>query len=342
MSITNRSLSVHRFCQDIDDLQVILSVILSPINFIGSAIVLRAIHATPELRKISTFRFIANLTISDIMLSITAFPLIIVIRHYPDLAGSHLTHTRNAYRFFFDTKRFVSVFTLISLSVDKVLACALHLKYNNLFTPYGTFTLLGVIWAVSLGIGASNWAVKSEYFPGGTCQPVKAVLDVTEALLVLVCFVIIFASNLYLMILSKAHQKQDREQRRETNSRTRKIYDHYKSLKSLILLLCMFGIGLLPLICYFLIQQLAKCDTYTCTAVWEYLNILHYIDLNTRFIIYCCRFRSLFRFAHKIVSCDRLRRVRVAPETPENRKQENGQITMVDEMPIGKGISSTK
>ena len=306
-------------------------MILSPINVIGSALVLRAIYATPELNKISTFQFIANLSISDMILALAGLPLLATMKLHPSLTITQTENIETAYKAFFDTKRMVSALTLISLSVDKVLACIFHLKYNNYFTTFRAFLLIMAIWLFSVIFGATNWAVRTEIYPGYTCQPIRAVLDVTEAGIIFFCFIVIFSSNLYLMFLSKLHQRQDREQRREANSRTRKIYEHYKSLKSLMLILCMFGIGLLPLVTYFLLQQFIGCNSLSCIETWEYLNILHYFDLNTRFVVYCLRFKSLCRSVSKIIGCDKLRRRRVAPDVVSNEKQENGVVTMVDE-----------
>lgn len=331
MSDFNKSLEFPKFCLQMNNLKVTIPMVLAPINIIGSGLVLRAIYLTPELNKISTFQFIANLTVSDIMLSLIGLPLFATIKLNPNLSSTQEYSIQTAYKAFFDAKRMVSVLTLISLSVDKVLACLFHINYNNYFTTFRAMLLIICIWVISLSTGVLNWAAKQEVFPGYTCMPVRAVFDVTEASIVFVCFIIIFSCNIYLILLSNLHQKQDREQRRETNSRARKIYEHYKSLKSLVLIICMFGIGLMPLVLYFLLQQFVKCQTLTCTAVWEYLNIIHYFDLNTRFIVYCMRFKSLYRCVLRVSGCNKLRRVRVSPTVAVNEKQENGAATMVDE-----------
>ena len=331
----NSSIEIKQLCEHIVNVRVIMSMILSPINLIGSILVLKAIQSTSELKKISTFQFIANLTVADIMLSITSLPLLLTMKYSSGMTAREMKHVHAACKFFFDAKRMVSVFTLVGLSFDKVLACIFHLKYNNLVTSFRTCLFLAVVWIISIGASMTNWVTLKEIYSGGTCESFRAMLDVSGAIIVFICFLVILGSNLYLMVLSRGHQKQDRDQRREASSRIRKIYDSYKSLKSLALLLCMFGIGLLPVILYFIIQQIIGCDTYSCTAVWEYLNIIHFLDLNTRFIIYCCRFKSLYRSVLKIMHCDSFRRTRVAPEVI-NKKKENGNVTMVDEMPGGR------
>lgn len=312
-----------------------MSMTLSPINLVGSILVLRAIQSTSELKKISTFQFIANLTVADIVLSVTSLPLLLTMNFFSGLTASEMKHVHAAYKFFFDAKCIVSVFTLVGLSIDKVLACVFHLKYNNLVTSLRTCSFLAIVWIISIGASLINWLTLEVVYSGGACEPFRAMLDVPEAIVVLTCFLVILGTNLYLMVLSREHQKQDREQRREASSKIRKIYDSYKSLKSLGLLLCMFGIGLLPVILYFFVQKIIGCNTYSCTAIWEYLNIIHFLDLNTRFIVYCCRFKSLSRSVLKIMHCDKFKRTRVAPEVI-NKKKENGNVTMVDEIPGGR------
>ena len=308
-----------------------MPLILAPFNIIGSALVLRAIYASRELKKINTFQFIANLSISDMMVSVIGVPLFATLKFHSHLAITQAKIIENAVKTLFDATRLVSAFTLIGLSVEKVLACIFHLKYNNYFTTFRSILLTSVIWLVSLSLGAVNWAIKKEIYPGYTCQSIKPGLDVAEATIIVVCFVVIFSSNLYLMLLSRSHQQQDRQQRREANSRTRKIYEHYKSIKSLVLVICMFGIGLLPIVVYFLLQQLIGCTTLACTAAWEYLIILHYFDLHTKYVAYCFRFKSLYKSVLKISGLNRLMRVRIAPDEASNQKQENGAVTIVNE-----------
>ena len=327
----NRSLEFGKFCDKMNYRKVIVPLILAPVNIIGSALVLSAICASRELKKINTFQFIANMSISDIMVSVIGVPLLAILEFHSQLTITQAKAIENAVKALFDATRLVSAFTLISLSVDKVLACIFHLKYNNYFTATRSILLISAIWLVSLSVGAVNWAVKKETYPGYTCQPIKPTLDVAEAFIILVCFVVIFSSNLYLMLLSKSHQEQDRQQRREANSRARKIYEHYKSIKSLVLVICMFGIGLLSIVVYFLLQQLIGCTTLSCTAAWEYLIIIHYFDLQTKYIVYCFRFKSLYRSVLKISGLNRLRRVRVAPDEVSNQKQENGVVTIFNE-----------
>ena len=328
---SNRSLEFQEFCNKMYNTKAIVPIALGPANVIGSALVLRAIYVTRELNKINTFHFIANLSISDLMVTVMGLPLLATLKFHSNLTMPQVKTIEAAYKVFFDTKRFVSAFTLISLSIDKVLACIFHLKYSNYFTTFRTFLLIFFIWLFSLSLGAINWAVSKEMYPGFTCQPVKLALDVTGMSIILACFVVIFSSNVYLILLSRSHQKKDREQRREENPRARRIYQHYKSLKSLALIICMFGIGQLPLVLYFISQQFIRCTTLSCTTVWEYMIIIHYFDLNTRYVVYCVRFKSLCRSVLKIAGCNKLRRVRVAPDAVSNEKEENGVIAMVTE-----------
>lgn len=334
----NHSLEIEDFCARMNNLRVTVPIALAPINIIGSGLILRAIYLASELNKISTFQLIANLCASDMMLSVIGLPLLLILKFHQSLTVSHAYHISTAYKTILDTKQMASALTLISMSVDKVLACIFHLKYNNYLTKYRSFLLIFTVWVLSLSWGATNWLDSKRILPGYTCTPVRGVIDVAEAAIQFVCFIVIISCNVYLMLLSKQHQKQDREQRREANSTARKIYEHYKSIKSLILIVCMFGVGLFPLILYFLIQQFVGCTTFTCTAVWEYLNIIHYFDLNTRFVIYCLRFQSLCRCIVKMVGCDRLRKVRVSPNAALKDKQENGAVTMIDKK-VADGVS---
>ena len=325
------STEITEFCEKMYNVQAILAMVLSPVNIIGSALVLRAIYATSELKRMITFQFIANLSISDMMLSVIGLPLLVTLKFHPSLTISQLKSITVAYKVFFDAKQMISALTLIALSVDKVMACVLHLRYNNYITTFRACLLMALIWVISFSFGAANLAAEKEVYPGYTCRPIKATLDVVKASLILVCFITILSSNLYLMYLSNHHQRKDREQRREKNSRSRKIYEHCKSVKSVVLIVCMFGVGLLPLIVYYLLQQFIGCTTLPCVKAWEYLNIIHYLDLNTRYIIYCLRFKSLGRCVLKMSRFNSLRRVRVLPDVELSERQGNAAIVMVDE-----------
>ena len=327
----NASTKITEFCDKMYNVQTILPMVLSPVNIFGSTLVLRAIYATSELKNMITFQFITNLSISDMMLSVIGLPLLVTLKFHSSLTMAQLKSIIVTYKVFFDTKQMVSALTLISLSVDRVLACILHLKYNSYITAFRTLLLMALIWVLSFSFGAANWAVEAEIYPGYTCLPIKATLDVTKACLTLVCFIAIFSSNLYLMWQSNQHRRRDRVQRHEEDSQSRKIYEHYKSMKSVVLIVFMFGVGLLPLVIYFLLQQFIGCTTLSCIKAWEYLIIIHYLDLNTRCIIYCLRFKLLGRCVLKISGLNRFSRVRVSPDVELNERQKNGVIVMVDE-----------
>lgn len=295
------------------DIRILISIILAPLNITGSVLVLKAIQTNNDLQKISTFNFIANLAISDIFCSLFSFPLLATMKYYASPSEALLKDLCTTYAFFFATKRLVSALTLFALSLDKVLACVFHLKYNDFLTTSRAYIVLVLIWTISTSVSLLHWAESDTNQSSGCCRPSRAILDTCISVLVLTCFLVVFASNIYLMVLSRKHQQQDREQRNATSTRARRMYDSYQSVRSLFLLLCMFGFGLFPVITFSLIQQLTGCDTLVCLRVAASLTAIHYIDLNTRSIMYCCRFKSLLSSVLKILGYDKFQKKRVFP-----------------------------
>ncbi len=338
------STEVERVCGEFFSTRVIVFTSLLPINVIGSCLVFRAIHASRELRKISTFLFIVNLALSDMLVPILAWPFLIAMRYHEALAVTDYQHLKTIFSFLLITQRLVSAFTLIALSVDKVFACVFHLKYNTMFTTARLILLICVIWAVSACVSLVHWAEDSKTLDGSCCQSFRPVLDTSVSIIVLICFLTILVSNLHLMLLSRDHLKHNHTQLRAANSKHRRIYENYKSIRSLALLLSMYGVGLLPLVIFWLIKGLIGCDSTTCTSVGEYLTLIHYCDLNTRFVIYCCRFRSLRNSVLKVMGCGKFGKQRVEPQSTKGRGKENSapNVTLVNELRNGKVATISK
>ena len=136
----------------------VLNISLSITAFLGNTLILVALHKGTSLNKPSRLLFL-NLAITDLCVGIIAEPLFVAysmsvlterwdICHYADnaslITGAILCS--------------VSLFTSTAISVDRLLALLLGLRYTYIVTMRKAYISVIVMWILSAFIGAADYS----------------------------------------------------------------------------------------------------------------------------------------------------------------------------------------
>ena len=136
----------------------VLNIFLSISAFLGNILILFALHKRTSLNKPSKLLF-RNLAVTDLFVGIIAQPLFVAylmsvvterwdICYYADFA--HLISGIILCS--------VSLLTLTAISVDRLLALLLGLRYRHIVTMRKAYISLFVMWILSAFIDAANYS----------------------------------------------------------------------------------------------------------------------------------------------------------------------------------------
>ena len=151
-----------------------LSIFLSITAFLGNTLILVALHKETSLHPPSKLLY-RNLAITDLCVGIIVDPLAVtyltsVVKERWDICY----HANWAANFLSYTLCAVSLLTLTAISVDRLLALLLGLRYKQVVTVRRTYITVLVFWIFS-AVGASAWFWNprinsiSRYMVGALC-----------------------------------------------------------------------------------------------------------------------------------------------------------------------------
>ena len=151
-----------------------LNIFLSITAFLGNTLILVALHKETSLHPPSKLLY-RNLAITDLCVGIIVDPLAVtyltsVVKERWDICY----HASWAANFLSYTLCAVSLLTLTAISVDRLLALSLGLRYKQVVTLRRTYITVIVFWIFS-AVGASAWFWNplinsmSRYLVGALC-----------------------------------------------------------------------------------------------------------------------------------------------------------------------------
>ena len=137
----------------------VLNILLSVTTFLGNTLILAALPKETSLHPPSKLLF-RNLAITDLCVGIIAEPLLVAylmslvkqrwdICYYLDYAGLAIGAILCS----------VSLFTLTAISVDRLLALSLGLRYRQVATLRKAYISVIVMWVISVVIGAAMYSL---------------------------------------------------------------------------------------------------------------------------------------------------------------------------------------
>ena len=134
----------------------VLNIFLSVTSFLGNTLILVALHKASSLHPPSKLLF-RNLATTDLCVGIIVEPLIIT--YWMSVINERWKICRYAFTLTFIMGYIltaVSLFTLTAISVDRLLALLLGLRYRQVVTLKRTYLTVFVIWVVSI-VGATMY-----------------------------------------------------------------------------------------------------------------------------------------------------------------------------------------
>ena len=251
------------------------------IVFLMASLVLVTINTTRRLHRPHNI-FVANLMITDMILAVLFYVMSAIMTiGYAIGAGDFISC--NVYYFLFHPI-VVLHFTILMISVDKVIAIRFPFKHKRIMTTSVTLSICVILWPLSMALTAhllfnsDNYVEVSEY---GTCTYGNAFVETitTYATPVFMETIITMSLNVYLAIKTYQVNKQIQKETRLSGSTSQvealkrkqhKLKHHIKPIKTLLVILFgNYSIGVLFLTLYIPGEVLINSTAYH--------NIMDYI-----------------------------------------------------------------
>lgn len=167
---------------------IFLNAVSSMIALGGNSIILLSIYKVRSLRLRASNIFIASLATSDGLVGLLVYPTYIVLTVRNLWFGSNVVYKME--NFLWIQSLVTSTFTLCAISIDRLIAVMLAIRYRQIVTRRRTWQVVFVIWIASLAFASSTVFVNS--------------LD-NASILWIVCLVLTFALPFTIIIYCYVH-----------------------------------------------------------------------------------------------------------------------------------------
>ena len=262
-----------------------LNLVFSLLTTVGNFVILHAIRKTQNLRSPS-FILLCCLAFSDLLVGAICQPLLVAVQI------TKLLNNLSAYcifAMFSDISGYltsgVSFLSLAAVSIDRLLALTLHLRYNTIVTIPRVFQTIFVLW-----ISATACVMFKFLFSCGDW------LFLAFVIFVLTLLVITLSTFKILQIVRK-HQRHINDQNMATLNRQTSTVNVLKCRKSAVTVLYVY--------CLFLLFYLPFCVTIFVGAfigrtrklkiAYDFASTAVYINSFLNPLVYCWRIRDIRR-----------------------------------------------
>ena len=262
----------------------VLSSISSLVAIIGNGTIVLAIWKTRELHSPS-FALLCCLAVSDLLVGLVAQPSFVAFK------VERLLNNFNAYcnlrvsQFFFGWITCgVSFVCLSGISIDRLLALTLHLRYKTIVTVPRVMTLVISAWiAISIGTILKFWL-------GDKWLILPAITFSVNTLITAFCTCQIF-------LIARKHQRQIRQQIQAAIIVQECAVDVLKCKKSAVTVLCVFGLSMalyLPFLAVMLAETIYGV-TWSVELGYDLATTVVFINSSVNPVIYCLRVTQIRR-----------------------------------------------
>ena len=256
----------------------VLNIFLSITAFLGNTLILVALHKNRSLHPPSKLLF-RSLAITDLCVGITVDPLNVT------LWLSIVNEQWNICRFTFTAAVitgyffcFVSLLTLSAISVDRLLALLLGLRYRQVVTLKRTYVAVIAFWVLSfVGSIVSVWNDLISSWYNYTISPLSLVTSIY-------CY-----TRIFLKLRHHQNQVQDNVQGQPNQTIPQNIARYRKTVSGALWLQLALVFCYLPLILVapFVIQQSARGELSSATFLaFQFTFTLVYFNSSLNPILY--------------------------------------------------------
>jgi len=262
-----------------DILTSVLNAVFSLMTTTGNFVILYVIWKKQELHSPS-FNLLFSLAASDFVVGVICQPFFVAY-HIAEFMGNFNAYCvlRIIQHLFSYTTTGVSLATLSGISVDRLLALTLHLRYNTVVTFNRVVLANFAVWLGSAAVAALNFW-KTTVF-----------ISLAVAVLLLT-FIVTALSTFKIFHIVRRHQRQISQQQRSVERNT---VNALKVRKSSVTVLYVYGLIIifyLPLLVTVFVYNFTGYTTRVKIAL-DYVTTVVFIGSFLNPFVYCWRMREI-------------------------------------------------
>ncbi|KAJ7374606.1 hypothetical protein OS493_004944 [Desmophyllum pertusum] len=261
-----------------------LNAVFSLITCAGNAVILYAIRKTPELHSPS-FILLFCLAASDLLVGLICQPFFVAYKRaeigndFSVYCPLRMTQSISSW-----ITSGVSLLTLSAVSIDRLLALTLHLRYNVVVTVPRVFQTVFGLWIFSITVvmlrfWIRNWII----FP---------------VVITLLTFLVTSLSTLKIFQVVRRHHRQISQQQQSVDNHLRSnSVNVLKCRKSAVTVLYVYGLFLIFYLPFCVVMLVDTLTGYTITVkiAYDYAATVVFINSFLNPLVYCWRIREIRR-----------------------------------------------
>lgn len=269
-------------------LTCVLNSVFCLTAIMGNFVILHVIRKTPQFHSPS-FAFLFCLAASDLFVGLICQPFFVAFK-IAELGSNFATYCtlRMIQSLSSWTTSGVSLLILSGVSVDRLLALTLHLRYNTVATVPCVFQTTVCLWIFAIIVVISRfWMSKWIIVP---------------AVILLLSFLVTTLSTLKIFQIARRHQRQITQQQQRVQGLQGNAVNFLKCKKSAVTVLYVYALFLMF---YFPLCVTMFVDSYigytrTVKIAYDYTTTVVFLNSSLNPLVYCWRIQSIRR-AVKIV-----------------------------------------
>ena len=266
-------------------LACILNFVFSLITCVGNFIILFAIRKTQDLRQSPSFILLGCLAASDLLVGLICQPFFVAfkIAELKENFSSYCTLRMLQFVFGWITSG-VSLLTLDAVSIDRLLALTVHLRYNTIVTVRRVFQGVFVLWIFSVTVVMLRfWMVIRWIF--------------LMVAIFLVTVIAITLSTFKIFLIVRRHQRHINNQNAAVSHLQTNTVNVLKCRKSAVTVVYLYGLFIIFYFPYCVTMIIHKLTGYTTTVkiAYDYVTTAVYINSFLNPLVYCWRIREIRR-----------------------------------------------
>ena len=261
----------------------ILNVLFGIITFVGNSTILLAIQKNRDLHSPS-FVLMGCMAFSDLLVGLICQPLFVgfkiaeIERNFTVYCWLRMLQARSAW-----TTAGVSFFTVAAVSVDRLIALHLHLRYSAFVTVSRVLQATLVIWILSvmLNVVLRFWMTAEWFF--------------IPLVIFVVVFLVLTVSTIKIFQMVRRHQRQINSQAEALSHLQSNTVNILKCRKSAVTVLYIYGLFVICYVPFFgtLITEMFHRYTIKIQIAYDFSGTVIFVNSFINPVVYCWRIREI-------------------------------------------------
>ena len=278
-------------------LTCILNAVFSLITCMGNSVILHVIWKTQELHSPS-FILLFCLAATDLVVGLICQPFYVAY-HIAELMGNFNVYC--VFRIIQSISSYatagVSLATLSGISIDRLLALTLHLRYRMIVTVHRILITMSVVWILSVTIILLRFWMSTDWI-------------IIPGFVLLLTFLVTALSTLKVFQIVRRHQRQIRQQQQSVQTNTVNVLKCRKSSVTVLYVYGLFLIFYLPL-CLTIFVKILTGYTTRVKITYDYVTTVVFINSFLNPLVYCWRIGEIRRAVKNTLRINRFSDVEV-------------------------------